>query len=253
MWIDALCINQNDIHERSAQVALMGKIFQQATKVLVWLGEAADDCDIVFEHIQSEEKWGWAWERPLNQQYEAAMLAIYSRPNWRRVWVIQEVLRAKSLVLFCGIKSMPMGMFHRGYCTFQEKMAKLQKDNKTPAGCLEDPQRIFYLAPGSRILRQRGTDGNTEQFSLLRLLEMCADCGSECQFVHDRIYGLIGVLKSTQQGLIIPDYSKRLSEICADVLISPFVPDTAYDSHYLSSWGYMGKDLIASSGQSRNY
>lgn len=39
VWIDSMCINQNDLVERSHQVALMGEIYSKAAKVLVWLGE----------------------------------------------------------------------------------------------------------------------------------------------------------------------------------------------------------------------
>lgn len=38
LWVDALSINQDDLQERSEQVKLMGKIYQSATKVVVWLG-----------------------------------------------------------------------------------------------------------------------------------------------------------------------------------------------------------------------
>ncbi|KAK3656445.1 hypothetical protein LTR22_009718 [Elasticomyces elasticus] len=38
-WIDALCINQTDLEERSLQVALMADIYSKATHNLIWLGE----------------------------------------------------------------------------------------------------------------------------------------------------------------------------------------------------------------------
>ncbi|KAK4450833.1 heterokaryon incompatibility protein-domain-containing protein [Podospora aff. communis PSN243] len=38
LWVDAICINQDDIQERSQQVAAMGHIFRNAHSVLVWLG-----------------------------------------------------------------------------------------------------------------------------------------------------------------------------------------------------------------------
>ncbi len=41
-WIDALCINQADVAERNAQVALMRRIYASATRVQVWLGGEAD-------------------------------------------------------------------------------------------------------------------------------------------------------------------------------------------------------------------
>lgn len=39
LWIDALCINQDDLDERARQVKLMGDIYFRATRVTVWLGE----------------------------------------------------------------------------------------------------------------------------------------------------------------------------------------------------------------------
>ncbi|RYP74958.1 hypothetical protein DL770_007511 [Monosporascus sp. CRB-9-2] len=38
MWIDAICINQADVKERSVQVKRMGQIFSLANKVVAWLG-----------------------------------------------------------------------------------------------------------------------------------------------------------------------------------------------------------------------
>ncbi|KAI1429220.1 heterokaryon incompatibility protein-domain-containing protein [Xylaria sp. FL1777] len=39
IWIDAVCINQEDIDERSGQVKIMRLIYSQATTVHIWLGE----------------------------------------------------------------------------------------------------------------------------------------------------------------------------------------------------------------------
>ncbi|CAG5156362.1 uncharacterized protein ALTATR162_LOCUS4160 [Alternaria atra] len=38
LWVDALCINQQDPREKTHQVQLMGKIYSSAESVLVWLG-----------------------------------------------------------------------------------------------------------------------------------------------------------------------------------------------------------------------
>lgn len=38
LWIDAICIDQDDLDERSAQVAIMRKVYRGASRVLVWLG-----------------------------------------------------------------------------------------------------------------------------------------------------------------------------------------------------------------------
>ena len=39
MWIDALCINQDDLDERADQVCFMADIYETAWRVVIWLGE----------------------------------------------------------------------------------------------------------------------------------------------------------------------------------------------------------------------
>ncbi|KAH8123819.1 HET-domain-containing protein [Trichoderma asperelloides] len=48
LWIDAICINQNDDQERGFQVNLMKDIYRMAHAVVIWLGEADADSDLVF-------------------------------------------------------------------------------------------------------------------------------------------------------------------------------------------------------------
>lgn len=38
LWVDAICINQNDTGERGSQVAKMTDIYRHAEQVIVWLG-----------------------------------------------------------------------------------------------------------------------------------------------------------------------------------------------------------------------
>jgi hypothetical protein len=45
LWIDAACINQKDLEERSYQVSLMGEIYSSASEVLIWLGDSISDED----------------------------------------------------------------------------------------------------------------------------------------------------------------------------------------------------------------
>lgn len=49
IWIDALCINQESKDERARQIQLISKIYSQAARVVVWLGDAADNSDHALE------------------------------------------------------------------------------------------------------------------------------------------------------------------------------------------------------------
>lgn len=38
LWVDAVCINQSDLDEKSTQVAMMGEIYSKCSTVYLWLG-----------------------------------------------------------------------------------------------------------------------------------------------------------------------------------------------------------------------
>jgi hypothetical protein len=42
IWADAVCINQADDEEKSWQVRMMGDVYRNADRVLIWLGLAED-------------------------------------------------------------------------------------------------------------------------------------------------------------------------------------------------------------------
>ena len=49
LWIDAICINQNDHTERSHQVGHMHRIYSNASSVVAWLGEGDRNTQRFFE------------------------------------------------------------------------------------------------------------------------------------------------------------------------------------------------------------
>lgn len=116
MWVDAVCINQADSEERGHQVQSMAKIYANASRVIVWLGEAANDSDRAFEEIrvaaekqpvnhssdrdrdsmdladyidgQSDDSTD-RMIRSFDKMIQQAVFAILQRPWFRRIWVRQ--------------------------------------------------------------------------------------------------------------------------------------------------------------------
>jgi Heterokaryon incompatibility protein (HET) len=88
VWVDAVCINQEDKQEKGHQIQSMAMIYGKASRVIVWLGERADDSDLALEAIRAAGK-------PTNtsnkETIQKAILSLLQRPWFRRIWVRQQI------------------------------------------------------------------------------------------------------------------------------------------------------------------
>jgi hypothetical protein len=84
LWIDAIGIDQENQEEKEHQIQFMARIYNQANRVIVWLGETAEDSDLALEEIRvaGEKK-----SASLNETSQHALLALLQRPWFRRIWV----------------------------------------------------------------------------------------------------------------------------------------------------------------------
>lgn len=92
IWIDQLCINQEDDHERSHQVSIMKHIFNRATKIYVWLGEADNRSEKLFEYARKLRRGDDSPKSVLNRllgqrELRHAIQDLLERPWFQRVWV----------------------------------------------------------------------------------------------------------------------------------------------------------------------
>ena len=87
LWIDALCINQQDIEERTQQVAIMGQIYQLNHKVLIWLGEAGPHTSKAFvklpELAQEQNKLEVSKEK-FSRKYCEGGVSVYAKSHGSR-------------------------------------------------------------------------------------------------------------------------------------------------------------------------
>jgi hypothetical protein len=97
IFIDALCINQENEAEKPGQVELMGELYRQADEVVTWIVYESDDDqedDVeapTYDPYQSPSVW--------RAQLEDAVL---QNSYWSRLWIVQEVLLAKALIIRMG-------------------------------------------------------------------------------------------------------------------------------------------------------
>lgn len=86
LWVDAICINQEDEQEKASQIQFMVVIYDQATRVVAWLGEAAHDSSLAFEAIHAAGRKN-STAVTYNDEIHAAGMALLHRPWFRRIWV----------------------------------------------------------------------------------------------------------------------------------------------------------------------
>ena len=105
LWIDAICINQDDNSERNVQVALMDGVYGGASEVCVWLGDADENSGLAlsfisrvvilddFDRLVADSRTPHEW---------AALSELMKREWFSRRWVVQEIALAKAARLYCG-------------------------------------------------------------------------------------------------------------------------------------------------------
>ena len=140
LWIDQICINQDDEKEKTPQVNLMHQIYTGAEQVIVWLGVAADESDELlgflsrigdeaanlgldfhrldimrWRKVMGSQNAGDPEEQGLQQFFDRlpsdleplvpALFAWCQRPWFSRVWVVQESALNPDTMFRCGHKS----------------------------------------------------------------------------------------------------------------------------------------------------
>ncbi|KPI39631.1 Sulfite efflux pump SSU1 [Cyphellophora attinorum] len=113
LWIDAICINQDDPDEKKLAVPLMHQVFSQARDVFIWLGPAIPQTEAfmhkfgsVFELAEEhdfakavEDDEGWPSD---NDHFWAGLFHILNHDWFRRLWTFQEVILARKSITVCG-------------------------------------------------------------------------------------------------------------------------------------------------------
>ncbi|KAH0565682.1 hypothetical protein GP486_000922 [Trichoglossum hirsutum] len=126
LWVDAICINQDDLEERSQQVQQMRTIFSRAKHVIAYLGEEMDGSQHIPDICRTilEGAIRWRQTNPLShapsknfmfpEHFRAMGLPSYgdqawtifmgflARPWFLRVWIVQEAVCARKLTFVCG-------------------------------------------------------------------------------------------------------------------------------------------------------
>ncbi|KAM0355594.1 hypothetical protein ACHAP4_007576 [Fusarium culmorum] len=232
IWVDALCINQSFHDERNQQVRIMGDIYKSAKQVIVWLGDAADDSHLVFDHLNDDDIADSFPNYPDQpEEKRKAWNALVKRPWFFRTWVIQELALARRAVIMCGENTTLWRNIEESWKPDFSGGAKgLSTIHSFPGNEPDHP--ISGFNPDSHVWRLRLLDTESDPMSILRYSSVCG-----ATEVRDRIYGILGLFKP---GFIDVDYSLPVESIFQQ-----------FAGAVIQSTGRL--DMLKHAGESQNY
>jgi hypothetical protein len=113
LWIDQLCINQEDGEEKAKQVAMMGRIYSETQTVVSWLGEKDSRTDAAMQLLETLKNVRKSrLSQPIFDVAKfvdeipkddwLALGAFLSRPYFKRAWIVQEIALAGRPMILCG-------------------------------------------------------------------------------------------------------------------------------------------------------
>ncbi|KAI1271093.1 heterokaryon incompatibility protein-domain-containing protein [Xylaria sp. FL0933] len=132
IWVDAICINQTDPHEKNIQVAMMGAIYQKAELVLACLGahdeysraliklmkqnsELFEQASKYYSVLKPERKRNRSLEWKVRKwhirqdpdQFVRMFFEFLCRPYFKRAWTFPEMRLARRVEVICGDDCVP--------------------------------------------------------------------------------------------------------------------------------------------------
>lgn len=205
MWIGALCINQQDLEERSAQFQMTRDIYRDANKVLVWLGEPNT------AHL--EQVTGLLDVQEMHSGLET--LRGRQRPLWwAGLWIMQEMSVCDSEPLIY------LGKWRSCWADFNADLGQVMKQWATRRlgsgkdigeGAEGDPEYMGHVLPHLQRLqdiRDKHENGTT---NLCALAPQAST--SDASVRKNKVYGLLGWVPQRESSLDLVDYTTSDAEV----------------------------------------
>ncbi|KAH7237807.1 heterokaryon incompatibility protein-domain-containing protein [Fusarium redolens] len=263
-WADGLCINQSDIAEKEVQVSLMGIIYSSAMRVLCDIGEETENIALVLEAIERY------WKRNIRhgfvmgqgdsmilsgestaklmgipyptdeeadsiedvegEEWPKRYLELISAPWFHRLWVVQEFVLGRDVVMVIGRRHIPWGQLWAGTVWYKGvdwpwDSAEYTNEDLTSlfmsfnAMCLVRSCRLIDLdTPHGREFNDTvklllcGVEMNQANLPMC----MVFFCSHGCTVPRDRYFGILGMVDEEDQEKALslrPDYTSPMSDI----------------------------------------
>ncbi|KAF5012040.1 hypothetical protein FDECE_1899 [Fusarium decemcellulare] len=241
MWVDQICINQDDTREKEQQIPLMERIYARALTTVIWLGEGTTGSDTamqLLDRISPCLQFAFAEVKPA--AFEGLGLPpshcksweelwkLLSRDWFSRVWIIQETLLpfvgtlwvacGKSILLWEVLEDSCLHLLYGGISRWLDT-----KFSDKDARGLDICERVRNLG----VMRNDVCMGFPSPSSIFSLL--CQTRNAQCYDPRDRVYGLLGVCSVRERAAVNVSYSEdcTVADLYRD-LVSRYMGDVAY-------------------------
>ncbi|KAI9733945.1 MAG: hypothetical protein M1834_002601 [Cirrosporium novae-zelandiae] len=131
IWIDVICINQDDKDERAAQVSRMQDIYIEAQNVWIWLGAGEPTTKETFDFLKEEildlrRLDGLIKDKSTSEKWRLVINLI--RIKWfSRRWVVQELALAKRATVRWGTEEMDWANFAEAIALFMTRYDEIRR------------------------------------------------------------------------------------------------------------------------------
>ncbi|KAI0401014.1 HET-domain-containing protein [Xylaria palmicola] len=247
LWIDALCINQADLDEKTEQLPIVGDVYQSASETIIFLQYSGSDQAFHGRGAGPEMQRCWDSRGANNAQPrldEAARREVFDVQNYpwfRRGWIVQETLLSFNRTVLCPPFTWPWETFI----------------HLVPSGCELEVIRISedYSINSSNMggwnhvwdgqIRER-MPGDMPPISALDYLVDTRDF--QCKLYHDRVYSILSMFNP--QLPIAIDYhcsKEELYENLSGALLEVGDSRFLYSTHRRSwrvNWNDAPADLV---------
>ncbi|KAH8589839.1 heterokaryon incompatibility protein-domain-containing protein [Bisporella sp. PMI_857] len=210
-WIDSISIDQSNIDERNAQVAVMADIYHTASRVVIDIGELEDseEADLALNWItwlpesqDDDELYVLAFD--LGSRVRDSVRSVYERPWFKRMWILQEAFMAEDAEVMCGTRIEKWKHFRlkRFLLDTHSGFGKILVHLPAPTPNYPAP---FVMVQGSRSSRTY-----TAKKDFLTLLCHSRICSAGD--LRDKVFALYNLLSDVAQHGFRADYSNSVTK-----------------------------------------
>lgn len=225
IWMDAICINQQDLKEKEDQILLMNTIYKAAVRVVVWLPPPRRNEDLamtLLEELHTQHDSGMHTIESMSEVHYLrlrspewiALRDFLSHPWFSRVWTLQEAVLAREIIFQFGSHVIPW-----------DRLQILGVENELLFGMLN-------FEPGESLYGKTGQPSGCGAISTIQWIRICIQAGRrfslsellpqvwfrEATDIRDCIYGLFGLSCDIVELDLHPEYSHTVSKVLTHVV-----------------------------------